>query len=74
MQFMDKWVKPGLVGAFDLVPQCGCIMDLVRIWILFAIELGFCSRILHLHLLILERNESKNEELFLEIRAGTSPR
>ena len=52
MQFMDKWVKPGLAGAFDLVPQCGCIMDLVRIWILFAIKFGLCSRILHLHPLI----------------------
>ena len=52
MQFMDKWVKPGLAGAFDLVPQYGCIMDLVKIWILFAIELEFCSHILHLHLLI----------------------
>ena len=52
MQFMDKWVKPGLAVAFDLVPQYGCIMDLVRIWILFAIELGLWSRILHLHPLI----------------------
>ena len=52
MQFMDKWVKPGLAVAFDLVPQYGCIMDLVRIWILFAIELGLSLLVLHLHPLI----------------------
>ena len=73
MQFMDKWVKPGLVGAFDLVPQCGCIMDLVRIWILFAIKLGLCSRILHLHPLIDFEKKWIEEEIFLEMRAGTSP-
>ena len=73
MQFMDKWVKPGLAGAFDLVPQCGCIMDLVRIWILFAIKLGLCSRILHLHPLIDFEKKLIEEEMFLEMRAGTPP-